>query len=278
MPGLTPNIAPSPTQASPVRFGIQRKASTATDSANADSVAAGPSAAPTPQSSAGSMSSAPSPAAWGTPPANTPGTGGTGSSSTAAAAPTYNAVGNNTADNTGNLPTTGRMASATLQAGQQATQDRGQFESLLSGGQSALNNYAQAAMSSAMPNLDAQLQQVEESAQRRGVSNGGLATSYQGDVFGAFQKNLANAVAGQSMNLYGTQLGATQGQLNTDTSNFGSGLTAAQNLVEARNARRRAAQGSLYGGLLNAVGSAVPGPIGGAITSAAGGIAGGVGA
>src|SRR5689334_11160761 len=62
------------------------------------------------------------------------------------------------------------------------------------------NDYIQRAVSafasSATPQFERDLQDVRENAIQRGVSNGGLGTSYEGDVFSAFQKNIANA-AGQ---------------------------------------------------------------------------------
>lgn len=47
-----------------------------------------------------------------------------------------------------------------------------------------------------MPEFQRNLQDVRESALQRGLFAGGLPTSYEGDVFSAFQKNIANT-AGQ---------------------------------------------------------------------------------
>lgn len=174
-----------------------------------------------------------------------------------------------------NLTTTGRMSDATLQAGQQAGQDRSQFESALSSGQGALNNYISAALSAAMPSFNAQMQQVNEGAARRGISNGDLSTSYEGDLASAFQRNIANATAGQAMNLYSTQLGAEQKQLNTDTADYASGLTNANDIATATKNRKAAGMSALFGGIGSLAGAipgvgTVLGPALGAVGSAAG--------
>jgi hypothetical protein len=98
-----------------------------------------------------------------------------------------------------------------------AAADRTSFTDLISGGQDALNTSTRAAVASAMPSFQGSLQQLRESNQRRGMENGVTPTSTEGDLFSAFQKNIANSVGSQAMNLYGTQLGARQGLLNLDT-------------------------------------------------------------
>lgn len=170
-----------------------------------------------------------------------------------------------------NLSTTGRMADATLQAGQQAGQDRNQFEQSLAGGQGALNNYITSAVSAAMPSFNAQVQDMQENAARRGVSNGDLETSYEGDLSSAFQRNIANAAGQQSMNLYGTQLGAEQKQLGADTADYGSGLAENEDI---RQGRKNANKGALSG-LLGGAGTLAGGLLGGPAGAAAGGSIGG---
>lgn len=162
---------------------------------------------------------------------------------------------------TQNLSTTGRMSAATLQAGQEAQQGRNQYEQMLGQGQNALNTMATAAMNAAMPNFDAQLQQLNESAQRRGISNGGLSTSYQGDLASAMQKNIANAVGAQALGLYGTQLGSVQNQMNTDFSNYGSGLQNAYDIAQSRKSKKSGLFGGIGGALGGILGN-VGGPIG----------------
>ena len=83
-----------------------------------------------------------------------------------------------------------QLGAANSNLGANTGQSWEQTQALLGGGQDALNKWAQSAMSSAMPGLQAQLQQSQEGAQRRGISTGDLGTSYQGDVLGAFQKNI----------------------------------------------------------------------------------------
>lgn len=68
-------------------------------------------------------------------------------------------------------------------------------------GQKYLNETTQAAMSSAMPDFERRLQDVRENAIRRGVSNG-LGTFYEGDLASAFERNMANATASRSYDLY----------------------------------------------------------------------------
>jgi hypothetical protein len=111
-----------------------------------------------------------------------------------------------------------RMEKAAGEYGGYATQDRNKFLDILNGGQGALNTSARAAVSSAMPEFQHQLQGVRESAIRRGASNGDLATSYEGDLASAFDRNLTNSIGSQAAGLYGTQVGAA-GQLAQNSGN-----------------------------------------------------------
>jgi hypothetical protein len=61
--------------------------------------------------------------------------------------------------------------------------------------QSYLDQTIRSLSSSAMPEFNARLQDVQENAIRRGAS-GGLGTSYEGDLASAFERNIANT-AGQ---------------------------------------------------------------------------------
>lgn len=98
-----------------------------------------------------------------------------------------------------------------------AAADRTSFLDLISGGQNALETSTRAAVQSAMPSFQGSLQKLRESNQRRGLEGGETPTSYEGDLFSAFQNNIANSVGSQAMSLYGTQLGARQGLLGLDT-------------------------------------------------------------
>lgn len=153
---------------------------------------------------------------------------------------------------------------ATNQAGANSAQDRSQLESLLNGGgQSALDTYAQGAMSSAMPGLNAELQKQAESNIRSGTSTGDLGTSFEGDLYSAFQRNMSNAIAGQSMNLYNTNVGANEGLYNTDTSNYMDAMYANRDFAQGQENARKKRNAGLWGGVLGAVGAIGGGAAGG---------------
>lgn len=166
---------------------------------------------------------------------------------------------------------------ATSAMGGFSQNDRSQLEQLLGGGQNALNTYAKGAMSAAMPGLNSQLQQQQESDIRRGISTGDLGTSYEGDLYSAFQRNLSNAVAGQSMNLYGTQLGATEGLYNNDTSNYLNMMYANRNYQTGQDNAKRQRNAGLWGTIGSGLG-ALAGSFGGPGGMAAGaGLGGSIG-
>lgn len=70
------------------------------------------------------------------------------------------------------------------------------------GWRTAFNETAGAYVSGQMPQLFKALQGTKENAIARGVSTGDLGTSYEGDVFSAFQRNLANVLGGMAMQGY----------------------------------------------------------------------------
>jgi hypothetical protein len=109
---------------------------------------------------------------------------------------------NTTADAYGN---------ATTSAGQNSATDRNSFLDALNGGQEALNASTQAAVSSAMPQFQQQLQGIRESAERRGVSNGDIETNSEGTLASAFQRNIANATASHATEMQGQKVGALGG-------------------------------------------------------------------
>lgn len=140
----------------------------------------------------------------------------------------------------------------------QVSADRNRYLDMLSGGQQALNTSASAAMESAMPQFKQQLQGLRESAIRRGISNGETATSYEGDLASALQRNVANSVAGQATNMYGTQLSGARDLYQT-------GLDEKYGLMDRATAAdnaRRGSRDSLIGSVLGAAGT-----IGGAVMS-----------
>jgi hypothetical protein len=113
-------------------------------------------------------------------------------------------------------------------------QQAGQDELSGTGWQDAFKQTAGAELAGALPGLRTQLQTTREDAIRRGVSGGDLGTSAEGDIMSAFQRNTANAFAGQAASMYNQSrnryLGLLGGQLQYDASqenanrNFWSGL------------------------------------------------------
>jgi hypothetical protein len=95
-------------------------------------------------------------------------------------------------------------------------QSRGGYLDLLQNGQQAFNDSARAAVEAAMPSFNAQLNSIRESAARRGVSNGELGTSYEGDLASALSRNLDNSIAGQALGLYNSRLGGYSDLSRTD--------------------------------------------------------------
>lgn len=135
---------------------------------------------------------------------------------------------------------------AALKLGGYAEQDRNRFLQAFEGGQEAVNRTTQAAVSSAMPQFENSLQGVRESAIRRGVSNGDLATSYEGDLASAFQRNISNAAASQATNIWNTRVGAS-GQLASESGNQWLDILAG-NADRAQAASNAAT--SFWGGLI----------------------------
>lgn len=69
-------------------------------------------------------------------------------------------------------------------------------------GQQALQQSTQAAVQNALPSFLQNMQGLKEQNIRRGISTGDLGTSFEGDLTSAFQRNLANSVASQSLGLF----------------------------------------------------------------------------
>lgn len=112
------------------------------------------------------------------------------------------------------------LGPATAQQGAYATEDRNRYLTALNGGQEALDTSTRAAVSSALPSYLKDLQGTRESAIRRGASNGDLATSYEGDLSSAFDRNIATATAGQAAGMYGQKLAGYGGLAGRSSDNY----------------------------------------------------------
>jgi hypothetical protein len=144
----------------------------------------------------------------------------------------------------------GDLGTAASTYGQYATQDRNRFLDTLNGGQDALDTSARSAVSSAMPQFQQQLQSLRENSIRRGASNGDLATSFEGDLASATDRNLTNSIAGQAAGMYGQKLGA-EGQLAGNSGNTYLDLLAGNRDANQANKNN---QTDIYGALIGAAG------------------------
>lgn len=131
----------------------------------------------------------------------------------------------------------------------------GQYQGFLQNGQQDLNNYAQSAMSAAMPAFNKAMQGTQESEVARGIGTGSLGTSYEGDLQSAFQRNIANAVGQQSMNLYGTQLKSSGDQFDNMEDTYNSNLWGQTNYQNNQNQQKTKFLSGLAGGLGSAAGA-----------------------
>lgn len=143
---------------------------------------------------------------------------------------------------------------AQTQEGLNAGADRNDYLDLIKNGQQAFETSARAAMEAAMPAFSHQLQDIREGASRRGISTGDLGTSYEGDLASAFQKNMANSISGQAMNLYGTQLGAEGSLYGMEHNNYLDMLSGGLDREQAERNRKSAARSSIWGGVLEGAG------------------------
>lgn len=108
-------------------------------------------------------------------------------------------------------------------------------------GEDSVRRLTEAMTSNAMPAFQQQLQGIRETATRRGVALGQLGTSYEGDLASSFQRNIANAIAGESRNNYETALDRFYGDKDRATANLNA---------------RRAGRSNMWGSLLGAAGTA----------------------
>jgi hypothetical protein len=172
---------------------------------------------------------------------------------------------------------------------EQGQESRNQYLDFLGGGQGALDEYVRGAVSRALPGFDRRLQGMRESSIRRGVG-GALSTSYEGDLASAFQQNIADATAGQAMNLYGTQARGYSDVSRTDLARGESSrnryldiLTGNRDFWMGEKERKRKKKGGLFGalgGIIGGVGGFLAGGPAGAVAgskigSTAGGAIGG---
>jgi len=148
-------------------------------------------------------------------------------------------------------------------------ESRSRYLDILGGVEGELNRYIQSAVSAGMPELNRNLQGARENANSRGVGLGELGTSYEGDVYSAFQKNIANSAGAQAMNLYGART-AGYGNLYESDTNVAEGsrnryldVLAGQRDADIAKANAKKKRGSFLGSLLGGVGGfLIGGPAG----------------
>jgi hypothetical protein len=127
------------------------------------------------------------------------------------------------------------------------------------GAQDAIDQYTSSAIGNAMPSFQKELQLTREDGVRRGISTGDLGTSFEGDLASAFQRNTANAVAGQATQLY------ESGQ--NRYADLLSGKLDRQTAQENMNRKKK---GGLFGGIGSVLGGIAGGIFGGPAGAAAG--------
>lgn len=128
-----------------------------------------------------------------------------------------------------------------------ARQDRNRFLDALGGGQEAVNASTRAAVSSALPAFMQQRQSSRESAIRRGASLGDLQTSYEGDLESAFDRNVANAAAGQAVNVRGQQIAGYGGLAENSGNTYLDLLAGNRDAAQAKENNKTDIFGSLIG-------------------------------
>jgi len=137
---------------------------------------------------------------------------------------------------------------------------RGRYLDILGGGEAELDRYIRGAVSAGMPELNRNLQGARESAISRGVGLGELGTSYEGDIYSAFNRNITNSAAAQAMNLYGTRT-AGYGNLYESDTGVAEGsrsryldILAGQRDADIAKANAKKKRGSLLGTLAGGIG------------------------
>lgn len=89
------------------------------------------------------------------------------------------------------------------QAGVDAARQR--YETAAGSGQAELNASTTSAINQGMPALRGTLQGIREGNARRGVSNGEIASGYEGRALGDFGQSIANSVGSQALALRNSQ-------------------------------------------------------------------------
>ena len=130
-------------------------------------------------------------------------------------------------------------------------------------GQDAVNQSTKAALDSAMPGFQDDLQGIRESAIRRGVDLGDIGTRNEGTLASAFQRNIANVAGAGAQQNYQTALDRLYGYRD---------YRVAQDNAKAE--RRAAGLGAVAG----LAGMALGGPLGAVLGSKIGGMLSGGGA
>lgn len=118
-------------------------------------------------------------------------------------------------------------------------------------GEGSLRRMTEALTADGMPAFQQGLQNIRETATRRGVSLGGqgnIGTNYEGDLASAFQRNIANAIAGQARGTYETSLDRLYGDKDRE--------------LAAKNAKAQG-RSNMWGSLLGAAGQVAGGWLGG---------------
>lgn len=82
---------------------------------------------------------------------------------------------------------------------------RARYETAAGSGQAELNASTTSAINQGMPALQSTLQGIREGNARRGVSNGEIASGYQGRALGDFGQSIANSVGAQAVNIRNSQ-------------------------------------------------------------------------
>jgi hypothetical protein len=148
-------------------------------------------------------------------------------------------------------------------------ESRGRYEDILGGGEAELDRYIKSAVSAGMPELNRNLQGAREGAISRGVGLGELGTSYEGDIYSAFNRNIANAAGAQAMNLYGTRTAGYGNLYESDTAVAEGGrnryldILAGQRDADIAKANAKKKRGSFLGALAGGVGGfLIGGPAG----------------
>lgn len=166
-----------------------------------------------------------------------------------------------------------RLQQGAIQEGERAQSreadyqgSRNRYLEALQGGQQAFETSARAAVAAAMPQFNSQLNGVRESAIRRGVQNGELGTSYEGDLASAFDKNLTNSIGSQALGLYGQQLqgygnmyGQDYGAEEDSTNRYLDLLTGDQDRKEIARQRKSREQMGWANLGIKAIGTLMPG-------------------